>query len=109
MFVFGSCILVKSLRTDVWAKYYDKDLIVVVIRSEEEIEKTFVVCLVYFLDDEAVTEPKEFSNLMKNFEPEGLDLAGILPHTPYEFAWCTFWDQWVRDGEGDHVHLKKYV
>ena len=52
----------------------------------KKIEKTFVVCLVYFLDDEAVTEPKEFSNLMKNFEPEGLDLAGILPHTPYEFA-----------------------
>ena len=73
-----ACILVKSVRSDVWAKHCGRDLATAVIhfRSKKGIEKKVVVCSAYFPSDaKEAPPPQEVKDLIRECEAEGLDLV----------------------------------
>ena len=80
----AACILVKGVRSDVWAKYcgIPRDLTTVVIHcsSKKGIERRVLVCSAYFPSDAK-------KDLIGDCEAEGLNLVIVCDGTSHHSVW----------------------
>ena len=85
-----ACILIKGVRSDVWAKHCGRDLTTVVIyyKSKEGTERKVVVCSAYFPGDaEDAPPPQEVRDLIRDCEAEGLDLVMGCDANSHHTVW----------------------